>query len=89
MSSGTGGQPAGPLDKLFADTGTPILVVFALCCGQIAFILSLICLLTAKIPEAKKKALTTLLITVVAQVVLVVLYFVLVMGGLLAGAAGQ
>lgn len=52
----------GPLDKTFRDTSIVMLILFALCCRGIAFILSLICFLTAKDPKAKSNATVVLII---------------------------
>ena len=66
----------GPLDKMFLDTAFPLLIVFGLCCGMIALVLSIICLATAKQPEAKSKATTVAIISGVMIVVGNVFYFV-------------
>jgi hypothetical protein len=76
MSTGNG-APAGPLDSMFAKTNVVVLVLFGVCCGQIAFILSLICLVTAKDPLAKKNAIITLIASVILNVVLVILYVIM------------
>ena len=68
---------SGPLDSLFAKTNVVVLVLFGICCGQIAFILSLICMVTAKDPVAKKNATITLIASVILHVVLVIFYLVL------------
>lgn len=68
-------RKAGPLDSLFADTNIVMLLLFAVCCGQIALIMSAVCLFTATDPVAKSKATTTLVVSLVmsgAATVLVV-----------------
>lgn len=70
------GGEYGPLDKMFLDTAFPLLILFGLCCGMIALVLSIICLATAKQPEAKSKATTVAIISGVMIVVGNVFYFV-------------
>ena len=67
--------PFGPLDKMFMDTSMVILVLFGLCCGWIAMILAIICVATAKQPEARSKATTVLVISAIMVVVSFVLRF--------------
>ena len=62
----------GPLDKMFRDTNTVVLVLFGCCCGVIAFILSLICYLTAKNEKAKSNAMLVLIISGVMTVLNVI-----------------
>jgi hypothetical protein len=50
------GGELGPLDKLFRDTNIVILIIFGCCCSGIAFILALVCYITAKDPKAKSNA---------------------------------
>ena len=75
-----GGQ-LGPLDKMFRDTNIVILILFSLCCGLIAFILSLIGVLTAKDPKAKSNATLVLIISGIVTA-LGVGYNFLVLGGM-------
>jgi len=63
----------GPLDKTFRDTSIVMLILFALCCRGIAFILSLICLITAKDSKAKTNALVVLVIDGLLTVLLIAL----------------
>lgn len=56
-------EPLGPLDKMYRDTNVVVLVIFGLCCSYIAFILSLVALLTAKDPQAKSNATICLIIS--------------------------
>ena len=53
----------GPLDKMYRDTNIVVLILFGCCCGLIAFIMSLICYLTAKDPKAKSNAMIVLIIS--------------------------
>jgi len=85
MSTGNGAA-AGPLDSLFAKTNVVVLVLFGLCCNGIALILSIICLVTAKDPVAKKNATITLIVAAIFGGGLVVLNFV---GGGLAALFGR
>ncbi len=62
-------EQLGPLDKMFRDTNTVLLVVFGICCSWIAAILGLVGMLTAKDPKAKKNATLVLIIGAVAGVV--------------------
>ena len=78
-------EKLGPLDKMFRDTNIIILVLFALCCGIIAAVLSLICVLTAKDPKAKSNATITLAISAILTVVGIVLQVVGAIGGAAAG----
>ncbi len=59
----------GPLDGMFRDTNKVILVLFGLCCGIIAFILSLIGFLTAKDSQAKANAQLVMIISGVMMVI--------------------
>lgn|SRR5262245_15437012 len=74
----------GPLDGMYRDTNIVVLVLFGLCCGGIAFILSLIAFLTAKDPQAKSHA----LIVMIVGGVMAALGIVLNLAGVFAGAAG-
>ncbi len=64
-----GGGDLGPLDKMYRDTNIAILVIFGLCCGCIAFILSAIAFFTAKDPKAKSNALIVMIVGIVLSVV--------------------
>jgi FtsH-binding integral membrane protein len=68
--------PLGPLDKTFRDTNIVVLVIFGLCCGIIAFVLSLVALLTGKDPKAKSNATTVMVISIVMIVVGIILNLV-------------
>ena len=63
------GGEKGPLDGMFRDTSMPVLVIFAICCGGIALILSIIAFATAKDPEAKSKAQTVMIISIIMSVI--------------------
>ena len=63
----------GPLDSTFRDTNIVVLILFACCCRGIAFILALICYLTAKDEKAKSNAMIVLLIDAVLIVVAIIL----------------
>jgi uncharacterized membrane protein len=52
----------GPLDKMFRDTNSILLIVFGVCCNWIAAIVGLIAMLTAKDPVAKKNGRLVLII---------------------------
>lgn len=84
MSSDSKGQQ-GPLDSLFISTSMVVLVLFAICCGQIALVMSAVCMFTAKDPVAKSKATTTLIIAVGLHAVAFVGYFSLMILGALGG----
>lgn len=74
----------GPLDKMYRDTNIVILVIFGICCGLIAFILSLVAYLTAKDEKAKSNA----LIVMIVGAVLTAIGIVAQVGGFLGGLAG-
>jgi thiamine transporter ThiT len=59
----------GPLDGMFRDTSIIVLVLFGFCCGGIALILSIICLVTNKDPQAKSNALIVLIISLIGSAV--------------------
>ena len=80
------GGEMGPLDGMFRDTNIVVLVLFALCCGLIAFILSLIAVITAKDPTAKSNAMTCLIVCIVGQVLGGIVYVIMLAGGAGAGA---
>jgi uncharacterized membrane protein len=78
----SGGQ-LGPLDKMYRDTNIVVLILFGVCCGLIAFILSLVAMLTAKDPKAKSNARLVVIISGLLTVISVVAQIVLgVMGGM-------
>ncbi len=60
------GGAKGPLDGMFANTNIVILVLFAVCCNGIAFILGLIAFLTAKDPTAKSNA---MIVTIIGGII--------------------
>lgn len=64
MANGT--QTLGPLDKTFRDTNIVILILFALCCGFIAMVLSIIGVATAKDEKAKQNAIICLVISAIS-----------------------
>ncbi len=64
----TSGGAKGPLDNMFANTNIVVLILFACCCGLIAFILSLVAYLTAKDPKAKSNALIVMIVSGVLSV---------------------
>jgi hypothetical protein len=55
----------GPLDGMFANTSMVVLILFAVCCSLIAFILSVICVATAKDPTAKSNATVVLIVSAI------------------------
>ena len=61
---------------MYRDTNIVMLVLFGCCCGGIAFILSLICYLTAKDPMAKSNALIVMAVgaglTILATIAVIV-----------------
>jgi hypothetical protein len=65
-------EQVGGLDKMFLDTNMVVLVLFAICCGGIALILSIIELAIGKDPEAKRRATTVLIISIVVAVIVTV-----------------
>ena len=67
-------QRAG-LDGMFLDTNMFFLVLFGLCCGVVAIVLSIVELATGKDPEAKQRATTVLVISIVMAVVATALQF--------------
>jgi hypothetical protein len=62
------GGEMGPLDGMYRDTNIVVLVLFALCCNGIAFILSLIAVVTAKDPTAKSNATVCMIVAIVVTV---------------------
>ena len=83
-SRGASGE-LGPLDKMYRDTNIVILVLFGLCCGLIAFVLSLIAYFTAKDPKAKSNALIVIIVGLVMTAVGIILQLT---GAIAGGAAG-
>ena len=81
--------PKGPLDNMFANTNIVILVIFALCCGLIAFVLALICFLTAKDPKAKSNATIVLIIDGILIVINIIVYATVGFGALAGGGAAR
>jgi hypothetical protein len=63
------------LDGMFLDTNMFFLVLFGLCCGVIAMVLSIVELATGKDPEAKQRATTVLIISIVMSVIGIGLQF--------------
>lgn len=64
----------GPLDRTFRDTNIVVLVLFGCCCGIIAFILSLVCVLTARDEKAKSNALVVMIISGILVVANIIMY---------------
>lgn len=83
----TSGGGLGPLDKMYRDTNKVLLVLFGLCCGAIAFPLSLIAYLTAKDSAAKSNAALVMIVVAVLFLVGVVLQVVFGVGAALLGGA--
>ena len=81
--------PKGPLDGMFANTNIVILVLFALCCGLIAFVLGLVGMLTAKDPKAKSNATLVVIISGVLMAIGILINVLGVGVGLMGGAAGR
>ena len=77
-----GGGAKGPLDSMFANTNIVVLVLFGICCGLIAFVLSLVAFLTAKDGKAKSNAMLVLIISGVLSAVGIVLQVAGVLGGM-------
>lgn len=72
----------GPLDGMFANTNIVVLVLFGLCCGLIAFVLSLVAYLTAKDPKAKSNALIVMVVGGISMAIGVILNVAGVLGGI-------
>ena len=67
---GGGGRGSGPLDALYASpTNLIFLIPFGLCCGLVAFILSLVAFLTGKDPRAKTNAVVVLIVSGMMMVI--------------------
>ena len=71
----------GPLDGMFRDTNIVVLILFGVCCGLIAFVLSLVGYLTAKDSKAKSNALLVLIISGVLSALSIALQFAGILGG--------
>jgi hypothetical protein len=80
------GGDKGPLDSTFANTNIVVLIIFGLCCGIIAFALSLVGYLTAKDAKAKSNAMIVLIISGIMTVVNLIAAFSGALGGI--GGAG-
>lgn len=65
------------LDEQFLNTPFFVLILFALCCGNIALIFSILGIALCKDPQAKKNAITVLIVSIVASVVFFLLGIVL------------
>lgn len=77
------GGGKGPLDGMYANTNIVVLVLFGICCGLIAFVLSLVAYLTAKDPKAKSNALLVMAIGGAMMIVGIILQVAGVMGGMM------
>lgn len=79
--------PPGPLDSLFADKNKVLLILGFLCpcTSGIVFLLSIICILTAKTPDAKKNSKLILFIWLILAAVGFVLSFVFGLTGIILG----
>jgi hypothetical protein len=75
----------GPLDGMFANTSMVVLVIFAVCCSVIAFILRVIAVATAKDPTAKSNATVVLIISAIFAFLGIVAQIMRMSGGLGAG----
>jgi hypothetical protein len=62
-------EQLGPLDKMFRDTNTVVLVLFGLCCGMIALVLGIVGMVTAKDAKAKSNATLVTIIAAVSSVI--------------------
>ena len=80
---------SGPLDSLFANKSIVVLVLFGTCCGQIALLLSIICLATAKDPAAKRNAIITLIVSVLVNTIGGIAYVVWTITTINWGTPGQ
>ncbi|WP_171470436.1 hypothetical protein [Frigoriglobus tundricola] len=69
---------------MYKNTNIVVLILFGLCCGLIAFVLSLVAYLTGKDPKAKSNALVVLIIGAITSASWIALQF----AGIFAGAAG-
>jgi hypothetical protein len=69
-------KPMGWLDRQFANTGLVILVLFALCCGEIALIFGLVGAIACEHPRARRNAQVVLAVGI-ARFVLAIIYVIL------------
>lgn len=76
------GGAMGPLDGMYRNTNIVVLVLFGICCGLIAFVLSLVAFLTAKDPKAKSNAMLVMLISGILSALGLVLQFAGILGGM-------
>lgn len=81
----SGGGGMGPLDGMYRNTNIVVLVLFGICCGLIAFVLSLVAFLTAKDPKAKSNAMLVMLISGILSALGLVLQFAGILGGMAGG----
>jgi hypothetical protein len=79
------GGEMGPLDKMFRDTNIVFLVLFGICCGIIALVLSAVGYFTAKDEKAKSNAMLVLIISGIMSVVGIILRVTGVVAGFAAG----
>lgn len=77
-------EQLGPLDKMYRDTNVVVLVLFGMCCGLVAAVLSLVCFLTAKDPKAKSNAMIVLIVGGIMFAISIILQLT----GVLAGFGG-
>lgn len=80
-----GSGDKGPLDNMFANTNIVVLILFACCCGIIAFILALVAFLTAKDPKAKSNAMIVMIVSGILSVIGIIAQ---VVGGVAGGFQG-
>src|SRR4051812_40589013 len=73
------------MDAFFGNTSTPVLVLFGICCGCIALILSIIGLATCKDETARSNAKLVLIVCLVSQAVGIVIRVILTMAEVGAG----
>jgi len=62
------------LDSTFADTSIVILILFGLCCGMVAVVLSIVALITCKDETARRNAVIVLIGSAIAAVVQTILF---------------
>jgi hypothetical protein len=77
-----GGGGSGPLDNMFAKTNIVVLILFGICCGLIAFALSLVAFLTGKDPQAKSNAMIVMIISGILSVLGLILNLTGALGGI-------
>jgi hypothetical protein len=84
------GGEKGPLDNMFANTNIVVLVLFACCCGLIAFVLALVEYLTGKDPKGKSNAMIVMIVSGILTVIGIIAQVVGgVAGGFQGGAPGR